>query len=153
MTFEPKIAGFLCNWCSYTGADLAGTARMKYLPNVRVIRVMCSGRIDATFVTKAFAMGADGVIVSGCHFGDCHYLEGNHKAVRRMSLLKNMLPQFGIEKERLLMTFISASEGELWAKTVNEFTETIKKLGPLNMQQVSGITIPEDKQDMAMQGV
>lgn len=153
MTFQPKIAGFLCNWCSYTGADLAGTARMKYRPNVRVIRVMCSGRIDATFIVKAYVMGADGVIVSGCHFGDCHYLEGNHKAVRRMSLLRNMLPQFGIEKERLLMTFISASEGELWAKTVNEFTETIKNLGPLNMQEVSSISFPEEKREEMMQGV
>lgn len=143
MSFEPKIAGFLCNWCSYTGADLAGTSRMQYLPNVRVIRVMCSGRIDPTFIIKAFAMGADGVLVSGCHFGDCHYLEGNYKAVRRMALLKNILHQYGIEKERLMMTFVSASEGELWQETVNNFTETIRSLGPLNMDQIA-MAIPDE---------
>lgn len=155
MSFEPKIAGFLCNWCSYTGADLAGTARMQYLPNVRVIRVMCSGRIDPTFVLRAFALGADGVIVSGCHFGDCHYLEGNHKAVRRMFLLRNMIEQFGIEKDRLLMTFISASEGELWAKTVNEFTERVRELGPLGMDAIAKIehaTRPEPEPELAAKG-
>lgn len=143
MTFEPKIAGFLCNWCSYTGADLAGTSRMQYLPNVRVIRVMCSGRIDPVFILRAFALGADGVLVSGCHFGDCHYSVGNHKAMRRMMLLRNMLPQFGIAKDRLLMTFVSASEAERWADTVNGFTETIRALGPLNFKGLDKVITPE----------
>jgi F420-non-reducing hydrogenase iron-sulfur subunit len=131
MSFEPKIAGFLCNWCSYTGADLAGTSRMQYLPNVRVIRVMCSGRIDPVFILRAFVLDADGVLVSGCHFGDCHYQEGNHKAARRMTLLRNMLPAFGIQRDRLLMTYVSASEAELWQETVNNFTEQVRRLGPL----------------------
>jgi F420-non-reducing hydrogenase iron-sulfur subunit len=138
MTFEPRLVGFLCNWCSYTGADLAGTSRLDYLPNCRVIRVMCSGRVDPTFIVKAFAMGADGVLVSGCHPGDCHYLEGNYKTMRRIPLLKMMLEQFGIEPERLRLTFVSASEGELWATVVDEFTETVRSLGPLEMNKVAG---------------
>ncbi|HUX06093.1 MAG TPA: hydrogenase iron-sulfur subunit [Acidobacteriota bacterium] len=138
MSFEPRIVGFLCNWCSYTGADLAGTSRLDYLPNCRVIRVMCSGRVDPTFIVKAFAMGADGVLVSGCHPGDCHYLEGNYKTMRRIPLLRMMLKQFGIEPERLRLTFVSASEGELWAQVVDEFTETIKSLGPLEMDKIAG---------------
>jgi len=137
MSFEPRIVGFLCNWCSYTGADLAGTSRLDYLPNCRVIRVMCSGRVDPTFIVKAFARGADGVLVSGCHPGDCHYLEGNYKTMRRIPLLRMMLEQFGIEKERLRLTFVSASEGELWAQVVDEFTETIRNLGPLKMDEVA----------------
>ena len=137
MSFEPRIVGFLCNWCSYTGADLAGTSRMDYLPNCRVIRVMCSGRVDPTFIVKAFAMGADGVLVSGCHPGDCHYIEGNYKTMRRIPLLKNLIEQFGIEKDRLRLTFVSASEGQLWAKVVNEFTEKIRDLGPLEMDKIA----------------
>lgn len=132
-TFEPRLVGFLCNWCSYTGADLAGTARMTYAPNLRVIRVMCSGRVDPQFVLKAFAEGADGVLISGCHPGDCHYQEGNYKALRRYKLLSKMLDQFGIEKERFRLEWISAAEGIKFQQVCNEFAEQIKKLGPLHM--------------------
>ncbi|NMB99826.1 MAG: hydrogenase iron-sulfur subunit [Thermoanaerobaculaceae bacterium] len=129
--FEPRIVAFLCNWCSYTGADLAGTARMKYPANVRTIRVMCSGRVDAQFVMKAFAEGADAVLISGCHTpSDCHYQEGNFKALRRYYLLKKMLPQFGIEPERLRLEWISAAEGDKFQEVCTEYTEQIKKLGP-----------------------
>ncbi len=129
--FEPRIVAFLCNWCSYTGADLAGTARMKYPANVRTIRVMCSGRVDAQFVMKAFAEGADAVLISGCHTpSDCHYQEGNFKALRRYYLLKKMLPQFGIEPERLRLEWISAAEGDKFQEVCTEFTEAIRKLGP-----------------------
>ncbi len=131
MECEPKIVGFLCNWCSYTGADLAGTARKKYPPNVHVIRVMCSGRVDPTFVLKAFESGADGVIILGCHPGDCHYQEGNYKAIRRYSLLKKLLKDFGIESGRLRLEWISASEGERYTEVVKEFTAEIRELGPL----------------------
>ena len=135
MTFEPKIVGILCNWCSYTGADLAGTARVKYPPNVRVIRVMCSGRVDPTFVFKAFADGADGVLVAGCHPGDCHYIEGNYKALRRMKLFQKMLADYGIEPARFRLEWVSASEGERWAKIVSEMTEELRKLGPARLRQ------------------
>ena len=128
--FQPKIVGFLCNWCSYAGADLAGTSRTKYEPSIRIIRVMCSGRVDPTFVLEAFNKGADGVCVIGCHFGDCHYLEGNYKAARRMELLKNMLKQFGIEEGRFRFDMASASEGDRFAQIVNEMTAEVKKLGP-----------------------
>ena len=131
--FEPKLVGFLCNWCSYTGADLAGTARMTYAPNIRIIRVMCSGRVDPQFVLKAFAEGADGVLISGCHPGDCHYQEGNYKALRRAKLLSKMLEQFGIEKERFRLEWISAAEGVKFQQVCNEFTEQVRKLGPLKM--------------------
>ncbi len=131
--FEPKLVGFLCNWCSYTGADLAGTARMVYAPNMRIIRVMCSGRVDPQFVLKAFHEGADGVLISGCHPGDCHYQEGNYKALRRHRLLSRMLEQFGIEKERFRLEWVSAAEGVKFQKVCNEFTEQIRQLGPLNL--------------------
>jgi len=131
--FEPRLVGFLCNWCSYTGADLAGTARMIYAPNVRIIRVMCSGRVDPQFVLKAFKEGADGVLISGCHPGDCHYQEGNYKALRRYKLLSKMLEQFGIEKERFRLEWVSAAEGIKFQAVCNEFTEQIRKLGPLNI--------------------
>lgn len=130
MAFEPRIVGFLCNWCSYTGADLAGTSRMKYQPNVRVIRVMCSGRMDPTFVIKALADGADGVLICGCHPGDCHYSEGNYKAMRRYPLLKRLLADFGVEEERVRMDWVSASEGKRFADIVNEMTDQVRKLGP-----------------------
>ena len=129
--FEPKIVGFLCTWCSYTGADLAGTARMTYAPNVRIIRVMCSGRVDPQFVIKAFHEGADGVLISGCHPGDCHYQEGNYKALRRHRLLSKMLEQFGIEKERFRLEWVSAAEGAKFQQVTNEFTEQLRKMGPL----------------------
>jgi F420-non-reducing hydrogenase iron-sulfur subunit len=132
MSFEPKIVGLLCNWCTYTGADLAGTSRMKYAPNVRVVRVMCSGRMDPTFVLKAFREGADGVFMGGCHPGDCHYQDGNMKTMRRIPLLKRLLVQLGIEPGRLRLEWISASEGERYKTTINEFVEQIRELGPLN---------------------
>ena len=128
MTFEPKIVGILCNWCSYTGADLAGTSRIKYAPNVRVVRVMCSGRVDPTFILKAFADGADGVLVAGCHPGDCHYIEGNYKTIRRMALLKRMLAQYGIEPERFRLEWVSASEGPRFAQVITDMTEKVKAL-------------------------
>ncbi len=128
--FEPKIVGLVCQWCTYTGADLAGTSRKKYSPNIRLIRMMCSGRADPAFVLKAFEMGADGVLVGGCHPGDCHYIEGNYKTLRRMLLTKRLLGQLGIEPERLRLEWISASEGERFAEVVDEFTDQVRKLGP-----------------------
>lgn len=128
--FEPRIIGFLCNWCSYAGADTAGTSRMQYPPTIRIIRVMCTGRLSPAFILKAFAEGADGVLVAGCHLGDCHYVTGNYKAERRINLLKEILDDVGIEKERLLLRWVSASEGERFANIVKELTNKIKKLGP-----------------------
>ena len=130
--FEPKIVGFLCNWCSYAGADLAGVSRIQYPPNIRIIRVMCSGRVDPVFVLEAFKNGADGVLVAGCHLpSDCHYLSGNFKAQRRIDLLKEVLGQFGIEPERLRLEWISASEGDKFATVIKDMTEHIRKLGPV----------------------
>ena len=131
--FEPVIVGFLCNWCSYTGADLAGTSRTHYPPNLRIIRVMCSGRVDPTFVLKALQEGADGVLIAGCHPGDCHYQEGNYKTMRRMKLFKKMLNQFGIEDQRLRLEWISASEANHFVEVVDEMTEQIRALGPLKL--------------------
>ncbi len=125
----------MCNWCSYAGADLAGVSRMKMAPNVRPIRVMCSGRVDPTFILKAFAWGADGVLIGGCHPGDCHYSEGNYKTLRRSILLKKMLKDQGIDPRRVRLEWISASEGEKYARIVDEFAQTIKELGPLNLQE------------------
>ena len=130
MNPSPKIIAFLCNWCSYTGADLAGTSRMKYASNIRIIRIMCSGRVEPTFVLKAFKEGADGILICGCHPGDCHYHEGNYKCLRRFHLLQKYLVQMGIPIERLKLEWISASEGAEFAQLVNEFTETIKGLEP-----------------------
>ncbi len=129
--FEPRIVGFLCNWCSYVGADLAGTSRLQYPTNVDIIRVMCSGRVDPTFVLKAFQLGVDGVLVCGCHPGDCHYSEGNYKAARRIPLLRKLLEQFGIEPERLRLDWVSASEADRFAAIVKEMTGQVKELGPL----------------------
>lgn len=134
MEFTPKIMAFLCKWCSYTGADLAGTSRTQYKPNVRAIRVMCSGRIEPTFVLKAFREGADGVLICGCHPGDCHYQEGNYKCLRRFHLLKKYILQMGIEPERLKLEWISASEGKQYAELVNSFTQTIQELGPCRIK-------------------
>lgn len=128
--FEPKIVGFLCNWCSYAGADLAGVSRIQYPPNLRIIRVMCSGRVDPAFILEAFRSGADGVLIAGCHPGDCHYIAGNYKAQRRGILLKKLLVQFGLEPQRLRIEFVSASEGAKFAAVVKEMVENIKKLGP-----------------------
>jgi len=138
--FEPKIVGFLCNWCSYAGADLAGVSRIQYPPNLRIIRVMCSGRIDPAFILEAFRSGADGVLISGCHPGDCHYIAGNYKAQRRGILLKKLLEQFGVEPQRLRIEFVSASEGAKFAALVKEMVEDIKKLGPSPLKaQVEGL--------------
>jgi len=136
MGFEPRIVGFLCNWCSYTGADLAGTSRIKYQPNVRAIRVMCSARVDPTYVLKAFAAGADGVLMCGCHPGDCHYSEGNYKTLRRVPLLKKMLADFGIEEDRVRLEWVSASEGRRFADVVNDMTDRIRALGPCKVRSV-----------------
>ena len=130
MEFEPTIVGFLCNWCSYTGADLAGTARIKHKPNLRPIRVMCSGRVDPTFVLKAFAAGADGVLVCGCHPGDCHYIEGNYYARRKLIALKQLLDHAGIDPRRFRVSWVSASEGRKWAEVVATVTKDIAELGP-----------------------
>lgn len=137
--YEPKIVGIFCNWCTYLAADLAGTSRMKYASNLRIIRVMCSGRIDPQMVIWAFRNGADGVLLGGCHPGDCHYIEGNYKALRRYTLLKRMLNQFGIEPERLRLEWISASEAEKLRNVVNEFTERIRSMGPLRMGEVGQV--------------
>ena len=132
MTFNPRIVGFLCNWCSYAGADLAGVSRFQYPPNLRVIRVMCSGRVHPSHILEAYKNGADGVLIAGCHPpNDCHYISGNLKAQRRVALLKKLMDQLGIERERLRLEWISAAEGEKFANVVSEFTETLRKLGPI----------------------
>ena len=128
--FEPKILGFLCNWCSYAGADLAGVSRLQYPPNIRVLRVMCSARVNPIFILKALLGGVDGVLISGCHPGDCHYMKGNYYTRRRITAVKKLLDTMGIEPDRIRLEWVSASEGIRFADTVREFTETIKKLGP-----------------------
>ncbi len=130
--FEPTIIGFTCNWCSYRAADLAGTARMKYAPNVRLIRMMCSGRLDPTFVLRALSNGADGVMITGCHPGECHYIEQNYKALRRYLLLKRVLKGMGVEPERVKLVWASAAEGAKFASETTLFVEEIRRLGPLN---------------------
>ena len=127
--FEPRIIGFLCNWCSYAGADLAGVARLQYPPNVRIIRVMCSGRVDPQFIFKALAEGADGVLVAGCHPGDCHYADGNYKTMRRFQLMKKVLAQLGVEDERVRLEWISASEGNVFVRVIRDFTEKLRQIG------------------------
>ena len=133
--WEPLILTFCCYWCAYTGADLAGTSRMKYAPNVRVVRVMCSGRVDPQFVLDAFAKGADGVLIGGCHPGDCHYQEGNYKALRRYRLLQRLIRQMGIEEERLRLEWISAAEGDRVRVVIDEMVETLRRLGPLHKSE------------------
>lgn len=130
--FEPKIVGFLCNWCSYAGADKAGLAQTPYPPNVRVVKVMCSGRIDPQFVLQAYKKGADGVLILACHFGDCHYKEGNFRATQRHHMLLKLLKQQGIEEQRCRFDYVSASEGEKFVQVVTAMTETIRQLGPLH---------------------
>ena len=132
--FEPKIVAFLCNWCSYAGADLAGTSRMQYPQNVRIIRVPCSGRVDPLFVVKAFQDGADGVMILGCHPGDCHYQQGNYFAQRRYALMHRLLEFTGIESDRLYIEWVSASEGKKFAQVVTDFTERVRSLGPAAIQ-------------------
>lgn len=128
--FEPKLLGFLCNWCSYAGADLAGVSRFSYPTNVRIIRVMCSGRIDPIFILTAFERGLDGVLVGGCHPGDCHYLSGNYHAKYKVKMIEKILEGIGFETERLRIEWVSASEGKRFADIITEFTEDVKKLGP-----------------------
>ncbi|MBE3121191.1 MAG: hydrogenase iron-sulfur subunit [Thermoplasmata archaeon] len=128
--FEPNILGFLCNWCSYAGADLAGTSRMKYPSNLKSIRVMCSGRVDPAFVLEALRKGVDGVLIAGCHPGDCHYQSGNYKTNRRVKLLKKLLEELGIDPKRVRFEYVSASEGQKFATVVTEFVAEIKKIGP-----------------------
>ena len=129
-TWEPRILGFLCKWCSYAGADLAGTSRKKYPANIRIIKIPCSGRIDPLFIVKGLSLGYDGVLVSGCHPGDCHYQTGNYRARRRLVLTKKLLEYMGIEPERVQASWVSASEGEKFAKVIAEITEDIRKIGP-----------------------
>ncbi|KPK96073.1 methyl-viologen-reducing hydrogenase subunit delta [bacterium SM23_31] len=132
-TFEPKIVGFLCRWCTYQGADLAGTSRMEYPPNLIPVRVMCSGRVDPSFVMQAYSEGADAVVIFGCHLGDCHYQEGNYKAMRRYHLLKKMIEELGIEPQRLQLEWVSASEGERYQKEVSRIFSEVRELGPLDL--------------------
>lgn len=132
--FEPKIIAFLCNWCSYAAADLAGTSRIQYPPNIRVIRVMCSGSVDPLYILKPILEGADGVLIAGCHPGDCHYLNGNYKARRRVAMAKTMLKQFGMPGDRVWFCFVSASEGKVFADTVRRMVARLKELGPNSMK-------------------
>jgi len=141
--FEPKIVSFLCNWCSYAGADLAGTSRISYPQNIRIIRVPCSGRVDPLFVVKAFLDGADGVMVLGCHPGDCHYQQGNYYAQRRYAIMHKLLEFTGVELERLYVDWVSASEGKRFATVVTTFTDQIRELGPLQLKRKN--IYPEEK--------
>lgn len=141
--FEPKIVAFLCNWCSYAGADLAGIGRYQYPPNIRVIRVPCSGRVDPLYILKALQNGADGVLVSGCHPGDCHFIEGNYFARRKFVILKNLLEFLGFEEGRVQFSWVSAAEGERFSQVVKEVTESVRKLGPAR-RMVKTLDIPED---------
>ena len=133
--YEPTIIAFVCNWCTYTAADLAGTSRLIYPPNVRLIRMMCTGMVDPKYVIKALLEGADAVLISGCHPGDCHYINGNFKARRRVKLLKEILPRFGLDERRLRLTWIGASEGVDFAATIREMVAEMKKLGPNEVRE------------------
>lgn len=147
-TFEPRIVAFFCNWCTYTASDLTGISRLAYASNVRVIRVMCSGRIDPQFVLTALRQGADGVLIGGCHPGDCHYQEGNYKCLRRMKLLKRMLKDMGLEDERVRLEWIAGSEGDKVQKVVNEMTEQVRKLGPLKLYPIPKPELHEVEEDV-----
>ena len=129
-SWEPKIVAFLCHWCSYAGADLAGISRFQYPPNIRVVRVPCSGSVNPLYILKALQQGADGVLVSGCHPGDCHYLAGNYVARRRFALLKGLLDQVGVEPERVQFSWVSAAEGQKFAQVIAEVTEAVRQIGP-----------------------
>jgi len=134
--FEPIIIAFVCNWCSYGGADIAGSKRLQYSPNVKLIRVMCSGRVDPQFIMEALRDGADGIMVLGCHPGDCHYIEGNYRTMKRHGMLKLLLKQLNIEEDRVILDWVSASEGEKFAKVVDKMNARITELGPLNWDKV-----------------
>lgn len=129
--FEPNIIAFLCNWCTYAGADLAGTSRIKYPPNVKVIRLMCSGRLNPMFIVNAFQQGADGVLIGGCHPGDCHYAQGNFFTRRRFPLIRNILEHIGIDPRRVKLAWVSASEGQKFAEVITEITRDVEKIGPM----------------------
>ena len=133
--FEPHIVAFICNWCTYAGADLAGTSRMQYQPNVRVIRIPCTGRMDPLFVLKAFERGADGVLISGCHPGDCHYGEGNYHARRKFAIFRKLLEFVGIDLARIQFSWISAAEGGKWVSVIEDFTNRVRALGPYRAYQ------------------
>lgn len=133
--WKPRIVAFFCNWCTYTAADLAGVSRLKYAPNARVIRLSCSGRIDPQFVLEAFAKGADGVLIGGCHPGDCHYVEGNYKTMRRFELLKRLVSDLGLETGRLQLAWISAAESEKVKTVIDQMVQTLEALGPLNLPE------------------
>ena len=134
--FEPIIVGFFCNWCTSSAADLAGTSRMKYPPNIRPIRVMCSGSVDPVYILRALLEGADGVLIGGCHPGDCHYINGNLKARRRVAIIKTILKTLGLDERRVRLEWISASEGKKFVDVVKDFTEEIRKLGPNPMKKI-----------------
>jgi F420-non-reducing hydrogenase iron-sulfur subunit len=136
-SFQPRIVGFLCNWCSYAASDAAGGKKQPYPANFRVVRVMCSGRIEPQLVLKAFAEGADGVAILGCHPGDCHYKEGNYNALRRFAALKRMLDQLGIEEGRLILEWVSAAEGDKFIEVVRTLCDKVKALGPLHVARVA----------------
>jgi len=143
--FEPKIVGFLCNWCSYAGADLAGVSRFQYPPNLRVIRVMCSGRVHPAHIMEAFKNGADGVLVAGCHPpNDCHYISGNLKTQRRVSLLKKLMAQLGLEQERLRLEWISAAEGDKFARVIREMVSDLRELGPSPLHKAEAVIAGDD---------
>jgi len=135
--FEPRIVAFCCNWCSYAGADLAGVSRFQYPPNARIVRVMCSGRVEPQFILRAFELGADGVLVAGCHIGDCHYISGNEKAQKKVEATKELIDQLGLDGRRLRLEWISASEGSKFAATMKDFTEDLKVLGPSPLRGAS----------------
>ncbi|HID65353.1 MAG TPA: hydrogenase iron-sulfur subunit [Anaerolineae bacterium] len=134
--FEPRIVAFLCNWCAYTGADLAGTSRLQYPPNVRIVRLMCSGAVDPLYVLKTLLDGTDGVLIGGCHPGDCHYQRGNYRARLTVDILKNILSQVGFDEDRVWLRWISASEGPLFADTVTEMVEHLKEMGPSPLREL-----------------
>lgn len=137
--FEPKILGFLCNWCCYAGADLAGVSRFQYPPNIRVIRVMCSAKVDPTYVMKALLGGVDGVFIGGCHIGDCHYVRGNFYTRRRVVMLEKVLEVMGVEPERLRLEWVSAAEGAIFADIMKDFAKVIKSLGPNPLNSRKGV--------------
>ncbi len=140
--FEPRIVGFLCNWCSYAGADLAGVSRFQYPPNLRVIRVMCSGRVHPAFILEALRDGADGVLVAGCHPpNDCHYISGNLKAQRRVAMLKRLMAQLGLEPERLRLEWISAAEGDKFARVIREMVDGLKRMGPSPLRAAEAVVV------------
>jgi len=138
-SFEPQILVFCCNWCSYAGADLAGVSRFQYPPNIRIVRVMCSGRVEPTFILNAFKNGIDGVLITGCHIGDCHYISGNEYAQVRMEHLKKLLKSLGIEEDRFRLHWISASEGKQFAELITDFTDSVKKLGESKIPKKLGL--------------